>query len=247
MASPTSENDIEPFEPSIIDGERSVIITVYGGEERSVLTSFKENIGDCDQHSYHTWVNVRAMKRLLFLFDGGVESAGGIFEIICVFAIMLITLALFAFWQIVIYFIVMIVLALFTGGVALKYIRGTFIEVEPTKLPPKLLNEFVKKQLIAGNFVRVEAPKNSINLESITKSSNRATQVFEVGVKLSLLVGTLFFIAQIAFRIWMNEWLSDITAITIFGLTFLTCILITDVGVILRHRLEKQLDEESEN
>ncbi len=51
------------------------------------------------------------------------ESAGGITEIVCMFAVLLLLLALFAFWQLVIAIIVLVVMALFSGGAALKYLR----------------------------------------------------------------------------------------------------------------------------
>ena len=107
------------------DSQSLLRVSVYGGKKKEVFDSIKRHLGVSEETElYHTWINVSAMKRLAFLFEGGVESAGGITEIVCMFAVLLLLLALFAFWQLVIAIIVLVVMALFSGGAALKYLRG---------------------------------------------------------------------------------------------------------------------------
>ena len=75
-------------------------ITIYGGKKEEVGESAKNILGISDSDYYGTWISMGIMQRLGFLFEGGVESAGGMGEIVCMFAVLIAVLALFAFWSV---------------------------------------------------------------------------------------------------------------------------------------------------
>lgn len=79
-------------------------------------------------------MNVGALKRLTFLFEGGVESAGGLIGLVIMFILLGVVLIAFAIWQIVIFFIVIAALTLFSGGAALKYLKCTYLTVPSSYL-----------------------------------------------------------------------------------------------------------------
>ena len=97
MAAPNEENELEP----------TLWVAVFGGKKDIVQESLNKHLdsGD-DPHLYNTWVNISAMRRLGFLFVGGVESAGGIFDILCMFSVLAIILGVFVFWQVIVFFAV---------------------------------------------------------------------------------------------------------------------------------------------
>ncbi|MHA2395219.1 MAG: hypothetical protein ACXAC0_00805, partial [Candidatus Thorarchaeota archaeon] len=96
--------------------EPTMVISVYGGKRDDVKESIERNLELSDESFYQTWLSVNVMKQLGFLFEGGVESSGGILEMIVMFIFVAIILAAFAFWQVVIFMVVILVLALFSGG-----------------------------------------------------------------------------------------------------------------------------------
>jgi hypothetical protein len=216
-------------------------ITIYGGKKKEVEESIKQHlVHPEDAHLYNTWVNIAIMRRLAFLFKGGVESAGGIFEILCMFAILAAVLAIFAFWQIIVFFIVIAVLTLLSGGGALKYLRGTFVTAPIEKINISGLDDFTKEWLLAGQFIQVESEDDTFEIGSLTTSANTATFTFKTGIHLSLIVATLFFIVEVIHWLLTYQWLTMFGVLVLFGLEFLVGVMVMDAGVFMRYRLAKK-------
>ncbi len=226
--------------------EKPVIeISVYGTKKQEVKSVIDEQLdSQAEPHVYETWVNVSAMRRLGFLFEGGVESAGGVIEIVLMFLAMAIVLALFAFWQLVVYSIVFAVLAIFSGGGALKFIRGTFIEFDADKVQNIDIDLLVSDLTKKGAFVHTKGIETD-ELGEITSRSLRATNIFKIGIYLDLVIATVFLIVQVLSYIFLVQWLTDLTILGIFGIIFLIGILIMDVGLLFRRNLKKDLEKES--
>ena len=221
-------------------------VSVYGGKKKEVFESIERHLGVSEEAElYHTWVNVSAMKRLAFLFEGGVESAGGIVEIVCMFAVLLLLLALFAFWQLVIAIIVLVVLALFSGGTALKYLRGTFLSVPLDGVDFDAVEQLTKEQVIAGRFVNVTIDNAEKNIGPIASSSSKATRLFKTGIHIALITATLFLVLEIVFRFLMQQWAFDAVILMIFGWAFFFGIALMDGGVVLRYQLSKKLSNQT--
>ncbi len=217
-------------------------VSVYGGKKEDVFESIERNLGVSeDTLMYHTWVNVGMMKRLRFLFLGGVESAMGIFDIIAMFVILCLILVLFAFWQIAIYFIVIAVLALLSGGAALKSVRGTFMAADPENVNYDGLETFVNENLSKGYFVKIQLGETTREMSPITKASTRATKIFQIGIYQSLVIATLLLVIEVAYRYFVGAWLTDLVILAIFGVGFLLGTLTLDLGVLLRYRLAKNV------
>jgi ABC-type multidrug transport system fused ATPase/permease subunit len=232
--------------------EPTMEISVYGGKRDDVKESIERNLELTDESFYQTWLSVNVMKQLAFLFEGGVESSGGILEMIVMFVLVAIILAAFAFWQVVIFIIVILVLAIFSGGASFKFIRGTFIEADHTKIDLAKLDNFVKEQIKEGRFVKVESVAAESSLNEFTKKATRATRVFRSGIKISLIISTVFLIVEVAYRYFMGYWLTglnpgtgtlEIYVLIIFGFMFLAGILSMDIGVLMRRNLSKSLTQ----
>ncbi|MFW9809258.1 MAG: hypothetical protein ACFFE6_07750 [Candidatus Thorarchaeota archaeon] len=231
----------ENFEPTMK-------IAVFGGKRGEVKESIERNLELTDESFYQTWLSINVMKKLGFMFEGGVESSGGIIEMLVMFAFVVLILALFAFWQVVVFVIVILVLALFSGGAAFKFVKGTFIEADHTKIDLHKLDNFVKEQIQKGNFVKVESLPAEDKLTETTKDATHATTVFRRGINLSMLVATLFLITEILYYFVMGYWLSGLNSLTAdieiivlycFGLAFLLGIMIMNFGVLMRRSLKK--------
>jgi ABC-type multidrug transport system fused ATPase/permease subunit len=227
-------------------------ISIYGGRRDEVKESIERNLELSDESFYQTWLSVNVMKQLSFLFEGGVESSGGLVEMIIMFVLVAIILAAFAFWQVVIFIIVILVLAIFSGGASFKYIRGTFIEADHTKLDLDKLDNFVKEQIKRGHFVKVESKAAETHLSDFIKKATRATRVFRDGIKLSLIVSTVFLLVEITYRYFTGHWLSGLNPVTGFqeflvlfgfGTVFLLGIIVMDIGVLMRRSLSKSLKQ----
>jgi hypothetical protein len=228
-------------------------ISVYGGKRDEVKESIERNLELTDESFYQTWLSINVMKQLGFLFEGGVESSGGIIEMIVMFVFVAIILAAFAFWQVVIFIIVILVLALFSGGASFKFIRGTFIEADHTKMDLVKLDNFVKEQIRKGRFVKVKSEVIEDNLSDFINRSSRATRVFRNGIKISLVISTIFLIVEVAYRFLTGHWLSGLDPVTGpleiwvlvgFGLVFLIGIILMDSGVLMRRSLSKSLGQD---
>lgn len=238
-----STANTEKFEPSMT-------ISIFGGKRSDVKDSIERNLQLTDEGFYQTWLSINVMKQLGFLFTGGVESSGGIIEMLIMFVFVAIILAAFAFWQVVIVMIVLLVLALFSGGAAFKFIRGTFIEADHTKIDLMKLDNFVKEQTLAGNFVKVESLPVKGQLSETIQDATRATNVFRRGINLAMIVATLFLVIEVIYYFVIGHWLSGLNPVTgqaevivlfCFGLAFLLGILIMDMGVLMRRSLSKSL------
>ncbi|MEE9540080.1 MAG: hypothetical protein V3V85_01140 [Candidatus Thorarchaeota archaeon] len=241
-------NDIVIDEKSSVDTDSRPLlrVSVYGGKKKEVFESIERHIGVSEEAElYHTWVNVSAMKRLAFLFEGGVESAGGIIEIVCMFVVLVLLLALFAFWQLVIAIIVLIVLALFSGGAALKYLRGTFLSVPLDGVDLKAVAQLTKEQVTAGRFVNVAIVNAEKNIGPIALASSKATRLFKTGIHIALLTATLFLVLEVVFRFLTEQWAFDAMILLVFGWAFFFGIALMDGGVVLRYQLSKKLSNQT--
>lgn len=236
----------------VSDQEPTMEISVYGGKRDDVKESIERNLELTDESFYQTWLSVNVMKQLSFLFEGGVESSGGIVEMIVMFILVAIIFAAFALWQVVIFIIVILVLAIFSGGASFKFVRGTFIEADHTKIDLAKLDNFVKEQIKEGRFVKVESLAAQASFSDFTKRATRATRVFRDGIKISLVISTLFLIMEVAYRFFVGYWLTGMNPITgstelivliVFGLLFLIGIIAMDVGVLMRRNLSKSLHQ----
>jgi hypothetical protein len=235
------------------ESEPTMEISVYGGKRDEVKESIERNLELTDESFYQTWLSINVMKQLGFLFEGGVESSGGIIEMIVMFVFVAIILAAFAFWQVVIFIIVILVLALFSGGASFKFIRGTFIEADHTKMDLVKLDNFVKEQIRMGRFVKVKSESTEVSFSELIKKSSRATRVFRNGIKISLVISTIFLIVEVAYRFLTGHWLSGLDPVTGyleiwvligFGLIFLIGIILMDAGVLMRRSLSKSIGQD---
>ncbi|MFW9844557.1 MAG: hypothetical protein ACFFEV_08270 [Candidatus Thorarchaeota archaeon] len=222
-------------------------ITVYGGKSDLVGDDAKSILGIADDDYYGTWLSMGIMRRLGFLFEGGVESAGGLAEIICMFAILIIILAMCAFWSVAVVFIVVAVLTILSGGAAYKFIRAVYITAPISSMETSKIDEFVKKQLSLGRFVKIESASD---MNEIAKNATTASNAFRRGVQFALLIATIFLITEVIYFLMNQHWLSglnvatadfEILVLTIFGILFLCGVIVMDIGVLLRRRVAQRL------
>ena len=232
------------------ESEPTMEISVYGGKRDEVKESIERNLELTDENFYQTWLSINVMKQLGFLFEGGVESSGGIIEMIVMFVFVAIILAAFAFWQVVVFIIVILVLAIFSGGAAFKFIRGTFIEADHTRIDLVKLDNFVKEQIKKGRFVKVESTAAESGFSDFTKKATRSTKIFRRGINISLIIATIFLIVEVAYRLLTNRWLTglnpgtgtlELFVLVIFGFIFLSGVISMDIGVLMRRNLSKSL------
>jgi hypothetical protein len=238
-----SEGDSEPYETGDLH------ITVYGGKRGDVKESIETHL-DSDTKFYQTWITLSVLKRLGFLFETGVEGSGDFIGIICMFIAIIAVFALFFFWQFVVFFIVIGVLTLFSGGAALRYLRATFIEAKTEKMDFSKLESFAREQVEAGRFVKVDCDKEDAEIGPIAMKASSTTRIFELGIYLSLGIATLFLVFQVVYWVLNRHWISglnpdsyelEIFLLAYFGLAFLLAIIIMDLGVYKRGRLETDL------
>ncbi len=226
-------------------------ITIYGGKKEEVGESAKNILGISDSDYYGTWLSMGIMQRLGFLFEGGVESAGGMAELVCMFAVLIAILALFALWSVAIVFVVIAVLTLLSGGAAYKFIRAVYITAPISNMESSKIDEFVATQLTQGRFVRIEDSDASKTMSAVTQKASTATLTFKRGIQFALLIATIFLITELIYFYNMGHWLSGLNVATatmenqiliIFGLLFLFGIILTDIGVLLRSRVAKRIE-----
>jgi hypothetical protein len=219
-----------------------VYVSVYGGRMSEVQESVQRNLASPSEVGmYQTWVNIRAMRSLTSMIGGGVESAGGLFEIICMFIVLALVIFLFFVWQLLIFFLVIGILALFSGGTALKYLRGTFISMPVGKTNIDKLDAFTADLVVAGHFVSTKVTNQKTTLGPIARSSNKSTRLFRLGIHLSLLVATGFLAFEILYRYLESVWMTNFMVLGGFGLVFLLGILMIDTGALARRRLAGRL------
>ncbi|MHA1576948.1 MAG: hypothetical protein ACTSU3_06270 [Candidatus Thorarchaeota archaeon] len=239
-------------EPSDSPDIQETSITIYGGKKDEVGNDAKSILGIGDDEYYGTWLSMGIMRRLGFLFDGGVESAGGLGEIVCMFALLVIILAVFAFWSVAVVFIVVIVLTLLSGGAAYKFIRAVYITTPLSGMDNSKIDEFVSEQLAKGRFVKIEGIGTTAEMSATTKSSSTAASHFRRGIQFSLFIATIFLITEVIYFLMNQHWLSglnvatadfEILVLTMFGLLFLIGIVLMDIGVLLRRRIARSMVE----
>ncbi|MDF1541427.1 MAG: hypothetical protein P1Q69_21185, partial [Candidatus Thorarchaeota archaeon] len=221
--------------------ETDLYISIYGGKKEEVTENLAKHLDAEGTSQYQTWVNVSVMRRLGFIFSGGVESAGGIFDVLCVLTIMAAVVAVFAFWNVVIYIAVILVLTIFSGGAAFKFLRGTFIEAVSEKIPCEQIEAFVSNQLFDGSFVQIRAPE-IYELGYISAQSSSSTKVFKLGIYFALFIATIFMIFEVVWYFLYQAWNTDLTVLALFGAGFLVGICIMDLGVLLRRQLAKKVE-----
>ena len=223
-------------------------ITIYGGKKDDVGNDAKNILGIVDEEYYGTWLSMGIMQRLGFLFDGGVESAGGLGEIICVFAIIIAVLAMFAFWSVAVVFITVIVLTLLSGGAAYKFIRAVYITTPLSNMDIAKIDEFVAKQLTSGRFVKIES---TTGMNATTQRASTASNAFRRGIQFALLIATIFLITEVIYFLMNQHWLSGLNAatadleimiLTMFGILFLVGVIVMDIGVLLRRNAAKSIE-----
>jgi hypothetical protein len=238
-----SEGDSDPYESS------DFRITVYGGKRKDVKDSIDTHLGS-DTNFYQTWITLSMLKRLGFVFEGGVESSITLEGVICMFISVIAIFSLFFFWQFIIFFIVIAVLALFSGGAALRYMRGTFIESQTKDMDLSKVETFALAQIEAGRFIKVESDVKETEIGPIARKSTSVTNMFELGIWLSLAIATLFLIFQVVHWLVNGHWISGLNVDTAlqeiyfliaFGLAFLLGIIIMDIAVLKRGQLETEL------
>ncbi|MHA2046113.1 MAG: hypothetical protein ACW99G_15080, partial [Candidatus Thorarchaeota archaeon] len=131
-----------------------------------------------------------------------------------------------------------------------KFIKGTFIEVDHSKIDLVKLDNFVKEQILAGHFVKVKSDAVQDQLATTTKDATHATTVFRRGINLAMIVATLILFIEALYYGLMGHWLSglnpgtaelEIIVLYCFGLAFLLGILFMNFGVLLRRSLSKSL------
>ncbi len=230
-------------------------ITIYGGRKEDVGRTITETLNLSDDDYYSTWISLGIMKRLGFLFEGGVESAGSVGGLIVMFIVLVAALALFALWQIAIVFIVIAVLTLLSGGAAFKFLRATFITKPLSEMDLSNVEELVRIQITQGRFVRLEEKDTSENLSRITQESSKATLLFRTGIQFSLLVATVFLILEVLYWFMTGHWLSGLNPVTgptetillvDFGFLFLCAVILMDLGVLMRYRVARALSKNSD-
>jgi hypothetical protein len=226
-------------------------ITIYGGKADAVGTDAKSILGIVDNEYYGTWLSMGIMQRLGFLFEGGVESAGGLAEILCMFAVLIMVLAVFAFWSVAVVFIVILVLTILSGGAGYKFLRAVYITAPLSKLETTKVDEFVIDQVRKGRFVRVEGIGEAEKMAESTHKSSTALSYFRRGIQFALFIATIFLISEVVYYLMNQHWLSglnaatatfEITVLIIFGLLFLIGIVVMDIGVLLRRDLSKKVE-----
>ena len=226
-------------------------ITIYGGKMDEVGESVKNILGISDSDYYGTWISMGIMQRLGFLMDGGLESAGGMAEIVCMFAILIAILALFALWSVAIVFIVIAVLTLLSGGAAYKFIRAVYITASISNMGSSKIDEFVATQLTQGRFVRIEDSDALKTMSAVTQKASSATLTFKRGIQFTLLIATIFLITEVIYFFMMGHWLSglnvataefEILVLSCFGILFLVGVLVMDIGVVLRRRTARGIE-----
>jgi hypothetical protein len=224
-------------------------ITIYGGKTNAVGEDAKTILGITEKEYYGTWLSMGIMRRLGFLFEGGVESAGGMGEIVCMFAVLIAVLAMFAFWSVAVVLIVVIVLTILSGGAAYKFIRAVYITAPISNLESSKIDEFVIDQLTKGRFVKVEK-NGSLELSNVTQRSSSAATDFRRGIQFALFIATVFLVTEVIYYMMNQHWLSGLNAatadfeilvLTIFGLLFLVGIVLMDIGVLLRRRIAQSI------
>ena len=217
-------------------------VQVIGGPKDRVVEAFRQQLSPQEEpRVYRTWFNIRLLSRLENLFKDGIESAGGLFEIICVFFVAMMIIGFVLLSQLIIFSIVVVVMAIFSGGASLKFFRTTFVETPITNIDTNGLENFTAMLVKQGSLVSIETNEPSVNMGNLITRSNKATKSFLYGINIAQFTAMVFILAEVIYYILFRTWLADIPILAIFGIVFLLGIIVMDVGVVLRHRLAKTL------
>ncbi len=227
------EHTTEQLQPNLF-------VTVYGGKRDDMVQSFIERSDEEVTRVYSTWVNVGALKRFGSLFGGSVESAAGATDLLFLIIVSAVILGFYVFWQIIVFFLAIVVLALFSGGAALKFVRPVFIEALGEKVDSKMMDDFLKEQIASGRFVEVRTG-TGYRVEPFTRRASGVTRVFKAGIYIALIVATVFLVVELLHLIFSHLWLTDLLSLVVFGVAFLLGAVVMDAGVIMRWRLAKSL------
>ena len=229
-------SDGSPEETTEIQPEPKITISIYGGKKDEVMDSVSQHLAPDEEASvYETWINVRALRSLGFLFVGGVESAGGLFEVVCMFVVLAVILALFVLWNLIVFFLVLVVLAVLSGGRAIKYMRGTFIEADVSKIDTTGLDAFVKAEVIKGRYIEAKA-EDTERFGEITRTASSMTRLFRLGINWAMIVATAFLIFELVYRFFTLTWSTDFWFLLFFGITFLVGVVVMDIGILKLRR-----------
>lgn len=226
-------------------------ITICGGKKTEVGEAAKQALDISDEDYYSTWINLGLMRRLGFLFDGGVESTGSSTGgLVLMFIVLIAALALFAFWQVLIVFAVVAVLALLSGGAALKFLRATYITKPLNEIDSTKLEEFIRAQASQGHIVKVEGIRDASNMGKDTMRISNAALTYRTGIQFSILVASAFLILEVAYFLATGHWLSgpspatgqmETLVLICFGFLFVGGVVMMEIGVLLRNRLWREL------
>lgn len=228
-------------------------ITIYGGKKEEVRSSIKKTLNLSDDDFYSTWISLGIMKRLGFLFEGGIESAGSITGLILMFAVLIVVLLLFALWEVTIVFIVIAILTLLSGGAAFKFLRAAYITKPLNEIDSTRLEEFIKIQTSQGNFVRLEGIHATKNMSRLARSTSIATLTFRTGIQFSILVAIAFSVLEVTYWFLTGHWLSALSPVTgpmellllvCFGVLFICGVIVMDIGVLLQNHIRRNLLQE---
>ncbi|MGY5875789.1 MAG: hypothetical protein RTU30_08585 [Candidatus Thorarchaeota archaeon] len=230
----------------LYDPTSNVNIAIYGRGKDDVNESIEKHFGvSLSSEAAHTWVGISQAKHTMRVTKKGIlDTTYMAANVECVIVMIIVgfILSLLLLFQMIMFMIVLSVLGLFSGGAALKYSRVTYITALASEADPDSIEVFTKHQILNGRFVRVKPEDPGLELKSITKSANTATQLFRVGIVFSIVVATLFLFVEVGYRVLYGVWLTDLIALLEFGIAFLLGIIMTDVGALKRRGLRKGIE-----
>jgi len=244
-----SRSIINYGECDLMEGDEDIpptSIVIYGGKKTEVARALEDDLGITKDGYYHTWMSLGVLKRLGFLFAGGVESAGGLFEIVCMFAVLAIVVGMVFAWQFGPFAVTVLVLALLSGGDAFKFVKSTYVTVPLEDLDPKQVADFTTEQMMIGRYVGVKGDTQNADV----RTAARATYFFKRGIQMSLVVATVFLVIELVCWLTTGHWLSgldpvnrplELPILIFFGVLFLGGVIIMDAGVLLRFRTARRL------
>jgi hypothetical protein len=228
------------------EAETWIDIAVYGRGKEQIVDSIEKHFGmPLSMQADHTWVGVKDAKKAMNVTSKGVsESMLAIVDVLCVIIMLaiVIIMALFIFVEVILYVIVLVVLTVFSGGAALKYTRVTYISANLVEISTKEIEDFTGEQIVAGRFVRVRTTDRDLELGKIASRATTATQLFRIGIIFSLAVATIFLFFEVIYRLLYGDWFTEIIVLAEFGLAFLAGIILMDIGVLLRRRLNQGIE-----
>ncbi len=228
------------------DASTWINLAVYGRGKDEITGSIEKHFGmPLSLQADHTWVGVKDAKKAMKVTSKGMsESFAAVIDILCIIIMLaaVVLIALFILVEGILFIIVIAVLTIFSGGAALKYTRVTYISANMYEIGIEEVEAFFKAQTLEGRFVRAKATDPELKFKPITSKATRASQLFRIGIMASLVVATIFLILEAAYRIIYGNWYTEIIVLAEFGLAFLAGIILTDIGALLRRRLQSGIE-----